>query len=126
MSSVSPALGATGLLFTPTGREIRKRCMLPKPLAVTLTLTCLLGAVGCGHPASESECKELAEHIARLRLQGRGFDEAEITRRVAEAEKDPEYQKTMDGCVGQRITDSSVACIKAAKTPEEIKTKCAR
>ncbi|MBX3184175.1 MAG: hypothetical protein KIT72_01520 [Polyangiaceae bacterium] len=89
---------------------------------------CLLGALaaGCGEPATEAECQELAQHIARLRLQARGFDAPEIERRVAAAQGDPEYKKTMEGCVGKRITRSSLECVKQAKTPEEVKLKCAR
>jgi len=85
-----------------------------------------LGLFGCGHPATESECRDLAQHIAKLRLQARGFDAAEIDRRLAQAEQDPEYKKTMEGCVGKRITDESLACVKNATTPDEIKLKCAR
>src|SRR5690606_38528472 len=85
-----------------------------------------LGFLGCGHPASESECRDLAQHIAKLRLQARGFDAAEIGRRLAQAEQDPEYKKTMEGCVGKRITEESLACVKNATSPEEIKLKCAR
>lgn len=109
-------------------RRIRSACSSMKFTTLTLAMPLVAGLLlsGCGHPASETECKELAEHIARLRLQGRGFDEAEVNRRLAEAEQDPEYQKTMEGCVGKRITESSLACVRNAKSPEEIKTKCAR
>jgi len=105
-------------LFSPV--RLRQMAL---PVCVSLLS---LGVVGCGHPASEAECRELAQHIAKLRLQARGFDAAEIERRLTQAEQDPEYKKTMEGCVGKRITDESLACVKNATSPEEIKLKCAR
>lgn len=82
--------------------------------------------MGCGDPATEAQCQELAQHIARLQLESRGIDSAEITRRLTQAESDPEYKKTMEGCVGKRITQARIDCVKNAKTPEEVKNQCAR
>lgn len=73
--------------------------------------------VACGHPASEKECEEIFERSAVLKLQQKDVtDPAELERRVAEARAD-QGDKQLSTCVGRRITDDAMTCIRSAKTP---------
>jgi hypothetical protein len=83
--------------------------------------------LGCGHPATEQECQEIADRVTQLELA------------ASPAGKDPEAAKehlertrnwVKDGqlkaCVGRRITDRAMQCVRSAKKAEEITDHCFR
>lgn len=83
--------------------------------------------LGCGHPATEKECQEIADRVTRLELQ------------ASPAGKDPDTAKDhlertrtwvkegqLKACVGRRITDAAMQCVRAAKKAEEITDTCFR
>ncbi|MCA9597657.1 MAG: hypothetical protein KC776_30300 [Myxococcales bacterium] len=89
---------------------------------VALPLALLLG--GCGHPATEDECNEIVERVARLELEKqRPGDEKFVTEEI-EATKESLRQSTLKQCVGKRITDKAMRCVRDAKTSKEIIEDC--
>lgn len=84
-----------------------------------------LWVCGCGHPASVEECEAIVERIARLEIKERD-------RNIAKQELDAEVeetktelrQKTLKRCVGKRITDEALRCVKSATTSQEIIDDC--
>jgi chorismate mutase len=92
--------------------------------------SCFLAAwltLGCGHPATEQECQEIAERVAKLELQsspvGRDPDTAQDQmERVRNWVKEGQLKS----CVGKRITDSAMRCVRSAKKAEEITDTCFR
>ena len=85
----------------------------------------LLGAlVGCGHPATEAECQLLVDKNVELQLKALG-----VTDPVTVAKRRDEMRASMrddiEKCVGKRVTDSMLACVKTAETTEKI-DKCLR
>jgi hypothetical protein len=89
----------------------------------------LLGAllVGCGHPASEKECQEIADRVTQLELQsspvGRDPDTA---KEQLERTRSWVKESQLKACVGRRITDSAMQCVRGAKTAQEITDTCFR
>jgi hypothetical protein len=87
------------------------RCFI---LAVLLT--------GCGKPATVQECEEIIERITRLELEERGqtmdskavVDEVESTKRAM-------HDKTRKECVGRRITEAAMQCVRNAKHANQVK-----
>jgi hypothetical protein len=77
---------------------------------------------GCGHPASVKECEEIVETIVRLELKANdaGAPVAEEVR----ATKQSMHGDIMKRCVGRRITESAMACVRTAATSQEIEEKC--
>lgn len=83
-----------------------------------LLLTAAL-ASGCGHPASVEECEEIVSRIATLELEAR---------QVAAEDRDEEIQRlkesvresTMKDCVGNRITDGAMQCVREANSSKEV------
>ncbi len=96
------------------------------PMAHTALALVALGTtlVGCGRPATDADCKLIVERIAETELAKQNVtDPAVVAKRKEEvmARLDPDLMKS---CVGKRITDKALACVRRAKTPEEIQTVC--
>jgi len=73
---------------------------------------------GCGRPATESDCQLIVDKNIEVALDP-GLDAKTRT------EKLDGYKKQLEGdvkaCVGKRITESYLTCVKAAKTEADIR-----
>jgi hypothetical protein len=89
----------------------------------------LLGALalGCGHPASVKECEEIADRVTELELKssivGRDPDTA---KEQLERTRSWVKESQLKSCVGRRITDTAMQCVRAAKQAQEITDRCFR
>jgi hypothetical protein len=88
----------------------------------------LAGLAGCGRPATADECHEIVEQMARLQAASAYPDRPDrIQEEVRKAKSDPVLrERAAKECVGHPITDRSLKCIRAAKTPQEIVDTCLR
>lgn len=99
--------------------------MRPVRLFAALALPVALAA--CGHPATDGECREILGRIVELELKAQNVsDPGEVARRQKELETSIAAGKSgpYDGCLGKRITDGQLACVRAAKTSGEITGQC--
>lgn len=83
----------------------------------------LLG--GCGHPATVQECEEIVERVARLELEetlGKSNERA-IAREI-QATKQALQESTLKDCVGKRITDDALECIRQAESAQQAVEDC--
>jgi small lipoprotein (TIGR04454 family) len=82
----------------------------------------ILCAVGCGRPATRAECDEIVGRIAELELRARGLtgDNADEVK----ATKDALEKTTLRDCVGRRISDKAMSCVRSAKTTQQIVGEC--
>jgi hypothetical protein len=76
---------------------------------------------GCGHPATVQECEEIIERITRLELEARGqsMDSKAVTDEV-DSTKRAMHDKTMKECVGRRITQKAITCVRDAKRAAQV------
>jgi hypothetical protein len=82
------------------------------PLALALT--------GCGHPATRDECNELFAKSAEIELRGQNItDRKTIDERTATARATPKGGEFTGQCVGKRITDRALKCVRSATTAEQ-------
>jgi hypothetical protein len=92
-----------------------------------ILLTALL-PLGCGHPASEAECRVILERIVELELKSQKVnDPAEIAKRRNESlglAADGGRSDLLDGCIGRHITDRALACVRNAETSAEVTEDC--
>jgi len=80
--------------------------------------------VGCGRPATQSECDEIVGRIAELEIkEAAPAAPAEVQKQVAET-KLAFQAKSKRECVGRRITSRAIGCVRNAKTAEEIVHVC--
>jgi len=85
-------------------------------------LACLLaGSTGCGHPATREECDELFAKNAEIELRESQHvtDPKVIADRTAAA-RAAEGEAFLSRCVGKRITQRSLDCVRRASTAEQI------
>ena len=87
-------------------------------------LVLALSPAGCGRPATISDCEEIVAKIAELELRGApAADPSSIAKEVADT-KQAFQTKAKQECVGKRITERALTCVRNAKTAEEIVREC--
>jgi hypothetical protein len=98
-----------------------------------LTFSYLLPALslglglGCGHPASDKECQEIVERIATLELEkNAGTNDAKAVGAQVDETKKALATNTLKDCVGKRITERAMQCVRSAKTSQQIVDDCFR
>lgn len=78
--------------------------------------------LACGRPATEKECDEIVTRIAELELRARGAagSDADEVRATREALR----KTTLKECVGRRISDDAMTCVRTATTSAQIVDEC--
>lgn len=85
---------------------------------------CLAALAGCGRKATREDCEAVVDRNVELQLKMLGvIDPSVVDKRRAEMRAS--MQKDIDECVGKRVTDSMMRCVKSAETAEQI-DKCLR
>jgi hypothetical protein len=98
----------------------------------SLLAAALLAALaGCGHPATEADCQLIADRIAELELKAQNItDPAEVRRKKDETlglgGATSSKKELLEGCIGRHVTDKALACVRQAKTSDEIASQCLR
>lgn len=88
-----------------------------------------LALSACGRPATDTECREILGRIVELELEAQKVSEpGEIAKRRQELETSIAAGKSgpYEGCVGKRISDKQLDCVRKAKTSGEITGSCLR
>lgn len=91
------------------------------PVVISLALALL----ACGRPATEDECREILRRTAELEMQGRLGDKSLIEAEVRAIEGSM-HSQMMKKCVGKRITEDALRCVRTAKTAKELTETCFR
>jgi len=76
----------------------------------------------CGRPATQQECDEIVVRVTELELKARGIaggDGQEV-----QETKEALRKSTLHDCVGRRISDKAMACVRAAKTAQALVSEC--
>lgn len=78
----------------------------------------------CGRPATQQDCDDIVSRITELELkEAPSSDPSDVAKEVAET-KETFRAKEKRECVGKRITDGALRCVRNAKTAEEIVREC--
>jgi hypothetical protein len=85
----------------------------------------VISLLGCGRPATEAECLEILRRTAELEMTGRLGDKTLIEAEIQAIEENMRPQM-MKKCVGKRVTEKALACVRAAKTSQELAEDCFR
>jgi hypothetical protein len=84
-----------------------------------------LVVLGCGHPATERECNEIVERITVLELSAMDASAETVEKEVSLA-KEAMRRESHKRCVGRRITEKAMACVRGAKSAKQIEEECFR
>ena len=82
------------------------------------------GLVGCGRKATREDCEAVVDKNVELQLKALGVTDAAVVAKRRE-EMRASMREDIDKCVGKRVTDSMMACVKNAETADKI-DKCLR
>jgi hypothetical protein len=90
-------------------------------LSVVLAVVAL---AACGRKATRADCETIVDRNVEVQLKSQGtVDPATIAKRRDEIRA--EMKDRIDQCVGKRLTDGMMACVKKAETADQI-DKCLR
>jgi hypothetical protein len=102
----------------------RSRRILPLLSLGALGLVVALGVAGCGRKATRQDCEVVVDKNVELQLKALGVTDPDVVGKRRE-EMRAAMREDIDKCVGKRVTDSMMACVKKAETAEKI-DKCLR
>jgi hypothetical protein len=91
-------------------------------IAPVLSVCLLLS--GCGRPATLKECEEIANRVATLEYEASSKSKAPPQPEQVRTISARVHDAMMKGCVGKRITQRAMQCVRAAKTAEAIQKEC--
>jgi hypothetical protein len=97
--------------------------ILPRPMRRAVLVSIFLLA-GCGRPATKDDCERIVQRIVELELKEAKITDAENVREQVKETKNAFRQRAMRECVGKRITDRALACVRTAKTSKELVDGC--
>ena len=81
--------------------------------------------LACGHPATPKECEEIVERVAILELKKAKVNPETFAEEVKIAKES--FRKDMTKrCIGRRVTDAAMACVRQATRAEQIEDECFR
>ena len=79
---------------------------------------------GCGRKATREDCDLVVDRNVELQLSALGVSDAAVVAKRRDEMK-ASMKDDIDKCVGKRVTDGMIACVKSAESPEKI-DKCLR
>jgi hypothetical protein len=103
---------------------IRTVLATPAARAVALGLVLAPILVGCGRKATHEDCEVVVDKNVELQLKALGVTDPAIVSKRRE-EMRAAMRDDIDKCVGKRVTDGMMACVKNAETADKI-DKCLR
>jgi hypothetical protein len=81
-------------------------------------------ATGCGRKATRADCEAIVDKNVEVKLKVDGVTDPPLVQKRKD-ELRASMRDDIDRCVGKRITDGMMTCVKGAETPEQI-DKCVR
>jgi hypothetical protein len=84
----------------------------------------LVLSAGCGRPATEQECNEIVTRAASLQYAASNKSDAAVDPARIETIRARVRSAMYKNCVGKRITEDAMACIRRAKSATEIREEC--
>jgi hypothetical protein len=100
----------------PCGSEPRRGLLGAAALAAVLPLLSL----GCGHPATREDCEAIFRRSVEIELRAQNVIDPKAIEERAASVRQARGQELIDRCVGRRITDRALACVRGATSPQEV------
>lgn len=106
-------------------RRVVPRCEPLFSLVPVVALALLaFSLAGCGRKATREDCEAVVDKNVELQLKALGVTDPAVVGKRRE-EMRASMHDDIDKCVGKRVTDSMMSCVKNAETAEKI-DKCLR
>ena len=93
-------------------------------MALTGALLSSLGAAACGRKATDADCSFILDRNVEVQMKQMNItDPAAVAKRKDEIRA--EMKDSLKDCVGKRVTDGMLVCVRNAGTADDI-DKCMR
>ncbi len=92
-------------------------------IAIILPILLLLFS-SCGRPATVQECEEIANRVATLEYEAASKSKSPPQPDQIQTIRARVHDAMMKGCVGKRITNRALQCVRNAKTADIIQKDC--
>jgi hypothetical protein len=92
--------------------------------SLLVALPAVLMLTGCGRKATREDCEAVVDKNVELQLKALGVVEPGTVAKRRD-EMRASMKDDIDKCVGKRVTDSMISCVKSAESTEKI-DKCLR
>lgn len=79
---------------------------------------------GCGRKATRADCELVVDKNVEVKLRADGVTDPPVVQKRKD-ELRASLKEDIDKCVGKRVTDGMLTCVKGAQTAEQI-DKCLR
>jgi hypothetical protein len=89
-----------------------------------IVVALLLAVSGCGRKATRADCELVVDRNIEVKLRADGVTDADTIAKRKE-ELRGSLKDDIDKCVGKRVTDGMMECVRTAETVEAI-DKCLR
>lgn len=84
------------------------------------TVVAIVALVGCGRPATKTDCDEILDKSAMIELKAQNVvDPAEVKKRT-EAVRAAQGEQLLAKCVGRRVTEKAMTCVRNATTADQV------
>jgi len=98
----------------------------PPKIVVLGALALVALAAACGRTATEADCQLIVDRNVELQMKAMNLTDPDaIGKKQAEFKSDPEMKAQLEACVGRRVTDGMMKCVRSAVTADEI-SQCMR
>lgn len=84
----------------------------------------VLAVAGCGRKATRADCELVVDRNIEVKLRADGVTDPDTIRKRKD-ELRASLKDDIDKCIGKRVTDPMMACVRTAETAEQI-DKCLR
>lgn len=116
--SLSEDLGLRGVTVLRVRSVTHRRRLASLVFLLAFALACS----ACGRKATRADCEAVVDKNVEVKLKAEGITDPPIVQKRKE-ELRASLRDDIDKCVGKRITDGMMACVKGADTAEQI-DKC--
>lgn len=98
--------------------------MLRRVITFVLVSASLVALTGCGRKATREDCEAVVDRNVELQLKELGVSDPAIVAKRRE-EMRASMKDDIDKCIGKRVTDGMMSCVKSAEKADKI-DKCMR
>lgn len=88
------------------------------PRCVVLFAALLAALPACGHPASDAECQLIVDKNVELQIKAMSAPPQDVEKEKARVRA--EMEPMLKGCVGRRITEGKMACVRGAESLKQV------
>jgi hypothetical protein len=110
------AMGAEGR--TPRRWQPGRGIAGARGAAALLAAGLALIAAGCGRPASRAECEEIFQRSVEIELRAQNVTDPKLIAERSAAVRAARGEDLIARCVGRRITERAIGCVRQANSPE--------